>query len=321
MSVYLPYIFYGTIFLSVLLMVEGLFYLLAGPGGGSATSPNRRLRMLVGGKQRADVMVRLQRERALPNSDHSRNPIEWFQLLVTQSAVQSSPRRVGIAMLVVGAGAMAAGIVVFGSPPIGVAAAVVVGLVLPILMLLVKRRIRLRQISAQLPDSIDIIVRSLRAGHPISTSISMVSREMRDPIATEVGLVVDEMTYGLNLDDALMNMARRVGLDELRFLVVAVMIQMQVGGNLAEVLNGLSRVIRERAKMRAKIRALSAEGRFSAVLLSVLPFLLIGAITLIRPEYYSAVSADPVFWPILGVGFVLMVIGIIVMYRLVNFRV
>jgi tight adherence protein B len=116
-------------------------------------------------------------------------------------------------------------------------------------------------------------------------------------------------------------MARRVGLSDLRFLVVAVMIQMQVGGNLAEVLDSLSRVIRERSKMRAKIRALSAEGRFSAILLSVLPFLLMGAITLIRPDYYRGVSADPAFWPILGVGLVLMVLGIIVMHRLVNFRV
>jgi tight adherence protein B len=164
-------------------------------------------------------------------------------------------------------------------------------------------------------------VRSLRAGHPVSTAITMVAREMRDPIATEFGLVVDEMTYGLNLDDALSNMARRVGLNDLRFLVVAVMIQMQVGGNLAEVLNSLSRVIRERATMRAKIRALSAEGRFSASLLSVLPFILIGVITLVRPTYYAGVSPDPFFWPILWVGFGLMVLGIMVMYRMVNFRV
>jgi tight adherence protein B len=104
-------------------------------------------------------------------------------------------------------------------------------------------------------------------------------------------------------------------------LVVAVTVQAEVGGNLAEILNGLSRVIRERAKMRGKIHALSAEGRFSAILLSVLPFVLIGVINLIAPRFYAAVSGDPVFWPILGVGFGLMVLGMIVMYRMVNFRV
>ncbi|HET6160590.1 MAG TPA: type II secretion system F family protein, partial [Dongiaceae bacterium] len=200
-------------------------------------------------------------------------------------------------------------------------AAVFFGLIVPLLVLILKRRARWKKMTAQLPDSIDIVVRSLRAGHPVPTSIAMVAREMRDPIATEFGLVVDEMTYGLNLDTAMSNLARRVGLSDLRFLVVAVMIQTQVGGNLAEILNSLSRVIRERAKMRAKIRALSAEGRFSAILLSILPFALAGVVNLVAPTFYAAVSNDPVFWPILGSGCGLMFLGIIVMYRMVNFRV
>lgn len=320
MSIYVTYLFYGAIFLSVLLLVEGLFYLLSGPGGG-ATSPNRRLRMLVSGARREDVMVRLQRERPLPSGDQARNPVEWFVLLIAQSGISMSPQRVLLLMIGIGGAAALVAMFVFRSGVVAGFGAIVVGVVGPLLVLILKRRSRLKEMTRQLPDAIDIVVRSLRAGHPVSTSITMVAREMRDPIATEFGLVVDEMTYGLNLDDALSNMARRVGLGDLRFLVVAVMIQTQVGGNLAEVLNSLSRVIRERATMRAKIRALSAEGRFSAGLLSVLPLILIGLISLIRPEYYSAVSADPMFWPILGLGFVLMVIGIIVMYRLVNFRV
>lgn len=320
MSVYVTYLFYGAIFLSVLLLVEGIFYLLSGPRGG-ATSANRRLRMLVGGAKREDVMVRLQRERPLPSGDRARNPVEWFVLLVAQSGVNLSPQRILLLMVGVGGAAALVSMFAFRSGIIAGAGVVVVGVAGPLLVLVLNRRRRLKEMTRQLPDAIDIVVRSLRAGHPVATSITMVAREMRDPIATEFGLVVDEMTYGLNLDDALSNMARRVGLGDLRFLVVAVMIQMQVGGNLAEVLNSLSRVIRERATMRAKIRALSAEGRFSAGLLSVLPFILIGLINLVRPTYYSAVSADPFFWPILGVGFSLMVLGIIVMYRMVNFRV
>lgn len=321
MPVYITYLFYGAIFLSVLLLVEGVFYLLAGPGSGAAASPNRRLRMLVGGNRREDVMVRLQRERPLPSGDRPSNPAEWFFLLVAQSGVRSPPRRVLIAMVALAG--LAGSLMMWGlnAGPIGGVGAAGAGGAAPLLVLMFMRRSRLKRMTGQLPDAMDIVVRSLRAGHPVSTSIAMVAREMRDPIGTEFGLVVDEMTYGLNLDDALSNMARRVGLADLRFMVVAVMIQMQVGGNLAEVLNGLSRVIRERAKMRAKIRALSAEGRFSAGLLSVLPFLLMAVISLLRPDYYSAVSADPAFWPILGFGLGLMVLGIIVMYRLVNFRV
>jgi tight adherence protein B len=320
MSIYVTYLFYGAIFLSVLLLVEGVFYLLSGPGGG-ATSPNRRLRMLVSGVKREDVMVRLQRERPLPSGDGARNPVEWFVLLVAQSGMNLSPQRVLLLMIGIGGAVALIAMFVFRSPVIAGLCAVGVGGTGPLLVLILSRSRRLKEMTRQLPDAIDIVVRSLRAGHPVSTSITMVAREMRDPIATEFGLVVDEMTYGLNLDDALSNMARRVGLNDLRLLVVAVMIQMQVGGNLAEVLNSLSRVIRERATMRAKIRALSAEGRFSASLLSVLPFILVGVITLVRPTYYAGVSADPFFWPILWVGFGLMVLGIMVMYRMVNFRV
>ncbi|HWA46655.1 MAG TPA: type II secretion system F family protein [Dongiaceae bacterium] len=320
MPVYVTYLFYGAIFLSVLLLVEGLFYLLSGSGG-SATSPNRRLRMLVGGAKRQDVMIRLQRERPVPASDHARNPVEWFLLLVAQSGVNSSPQRVLIAMVALGGAIGAALMLATRSGIVAGAGGLAIGVAMPLVILMLSRRSRMKRLVQQLPDAIDIVVRSLRAGHPISTSIAMVAREMRDPIATEFGLVVDEMTYGLNLDDALSNMARRVGVNDLRFLVVAVMIQMQVGGNLAEVLNSLSRVIRERTRMRAKVRALSAEGRLSAFILSVLPFIMIGAISLLRPGYYSEVSADPFFWPVLGVGFFLMVVGIITMYRMVNFRV
>jgi tight adherence protein B len=321
MPVYLTYVFYGAVFLSVLLLVEGLFYLLAGPGGGAAASPNRRLRLLVGGEKREQVMVRLQRERPLPATDHPRDPVEWFIFLVAQSGARLSPQRVILLMVAVGAAAAALLMLINKSAIVAAIGAVSAGFVLPILILTLKRSMRWKAMTAQLPDAIDIMVRSLKAGHPVATSINMVARETRDPLATEFGLVVDEMTYGLNLETALSNMARRVGLSDLRFLVVAVTVQVEVGGNLAEILSSLSRVIRERAKMRAKIRALSAEGRFSAVLLTVLPFALIGVINLVAPKFYSAVKDDPVFWPILGFGFFLMLMGVIVMYRMVNFRV
>jgi tight adherence protein B len=321
MPIYATYLFYGAVFLSVLLLVEGLYFLLAGRGSGAAMSPNRRLRMLVGGEKREDVLVRLQRERPLPGGDSAANPVEWFQLLVSQAGARRTPRQIVGIMLGIGGLAALALALLTRSAAMAAIAAIVAGGALPLVVLMVMRRVRFKKLVRQLPDAINIMVRSLRAGHPVPTSVAMVGREMTDPIGSEFGLVVDEMTYGLNLEDAMSNLARRVGIDDIRFMVVAVMIQGQVGGNLAEVLESISRVIRERAKMRAKIHALSAEGRFSAVLLSVLPFALMGFIMALRPAYYRAVSGDPVFMPILGVGVVLMVLGIIVMYRMVNFRV
>jgi tight adherence protein B len=161
----------------------------------------------------------------------------------------------------------------------------------------------------------------MRAGHPLPTALGLVSREMPDPIGSEIGIVVDEVTYGIELEQALRNMAARTGHAELKFLVVAVNIQSKVGGNLAEILGNLSRLIRDRHRMVDKIRALSAEGRFSAALLSVLPLILAAIIHLMNPAFYGEVAADPLFAYGMGVGAVITVIGDYIMYRMVNFRI
>src|SRR5688572_176553 len=155
MSVYVTYLFYGAIFLSVLLLVEGLFYLLSGPGGGAA-SPNRRLRMLVSGVKREDVMVRLQRERPLPSGDHARNPVEWFIMLVAQSGVSMSPQRILLVMVIVGGVAAAIMMLAFRSAIAAGLGAAAVGFIGPLLVLMLNRRRRLKAMTRQLPDAIEI---------------------------------------------------------------------------------------------------------------------------------------------------------------------
>jgi tight adherence protein B len=315
------YIIYGAVFLGVILAVEGVVLLLTDLSRGPELTPNRRLRMLAAGQTREEVMVQLRRERRAPAD--SGNPVDWFIGLATQAGIRRPPRQ--IAFLMLAATVLLLLILLgMGKPAyLTLPVALVVGVLLPIAVLMLKRRARLKRFAKQLPDAIDVVVRSLKAGHPVPTALGLVAREMADPIGTEFGLAVDEMTYGLNLDEALLNMARRVGSSDLQFMVVAVMIQLEVGGNLAEVLSGLSRIIRERFRMRAKARALSAEGRFSAWVLTVLPFVMILVISALRPGYYTdpLVMHDPIFWPAFGGGFVLMVLGSIIMYRMVNFRV
>ena len=133
---------------------------------------------------------------------------------------------------------------------------------------------RQKKFGAQFPDALDIIVRSLRAGHPVPIAITMVAREMPDPIGTEFGIVADEITYGADLETAMRNLYFRVGQDDLPLFVTAVAIQGSTGGNLGEILENLSAVIRQRFKMRRKIRALAAEGRASALILSSLPIVM-----------------------------------------------
>jgi len=312
---------YGIVFLSALLLAEGIYFLIVDMTRSTVRSPNRRLRMLATGESRESVMLKLKRERASSSDSIGFDPITWFSNLVVQGGSGRTPVEIAMLMLLIGIAGGLAALVLTWNVLIAIGAAIGAGLLLPLAVLIIMRKLRLGKFSKQLPDAIDIMVRSLRAGHPVPTSLGLVSRELADPCGTEFGLAVDEMTYGLDLASALQNVSRRVGLQDMRFLVVAVMIQMQVGGNLAEVLGALSRLIRDRQKMRAKIIALSSEGRFSAVVLTVLPFFLAAAVNVVNPGYYGDVWQDAVFLPIMGFTVVWMIVGIIVMYKLVNFKV
>ncbi len=192
---------------------------------------------------------------------------------------------------------------------------------LPYLVLRILRGRRQKKFAAQFPDSIDIIVRSLRAGHPVPIAIAMVAREQPDPIGSEFGIVADEITYGADLETAMRNLYFRVGQDDLPLFVTAVAIQSSTGGNLGEILENLSKVIRERFKMRRKIRALASEGRASALILSSLPFVMFLMINVVSPNFYSEVWHQDLTKIALTAAGCWMGIGNFIMYRLVNFKI
>jgi tight adherence protein B len=184
-------------------------------------------------------------------------------------------------------------------------------------------RLRGRRIAAfgeQLPDAIDIIVRGVRVGLPFTSAVALVAREMPDPVGTEFGMLSDEIGFGLDIRSALDNLYRRVGQSDLLFLTVSVGIQAQTGGNLGEILSRLSRLMRSRANMRLKIRALSAEGRASAITLSAFPFVLFFLVNLISPSYYGAIRSNPIVEPAIYLGLALLIVGNLIMYRMVNFK-
>ena len=187
----------------------------------------------------------------------------------------------------------------------------------------VVRIIRARRQSAftlQLPDALDMIVRSLRSGHPVPVAFSMVGRELPDPVGSEFGVTIDEITYGLDMPRALRNLADRVGVPDVSLLVTAVALQSTSGGNLSEVLENISKVLRGRFQLRRKVRSLSAEGRFSAYGLTILPMLIGGAIYVQNPRYYTDVWNVPMFQPAL-LGLVLwQIVGDLIMYKMINFK-
>jgi tight adherence protein B len=180
---------------------------------------------------------------------------------------------------------------------------------------------RQKKFAAQFPDAIDIIVRSLRAGHPVPIAINMVAREQPDPIGSEFGTVTDEITYGADLESAMRNLYFRVGTDDLPLFVTAVAIQGSTGGNLGEILENLSGVIRQRFKMRRKIRALAAEGRASALILSSLPIGMFAVINFLVPTFYASVWGEDLTKIALVLAACWMGVGNFIMYRMVNFKI
>lgn len=313
------YLIYGAVALAAVLFIEGVFYLVADARGGTQ-SINRRLRMLSGGRSSKEVLVQLKRSQQ--RATGALAPIAKLNAMLMQAGMQVSALRFLLIMAGLAAAAyLGISVVLQKHWMLGGGAALLLGGVLPLLLISLRRRLRIKRFGEQLPDTIEVIVRSLRAGHPIATAIGMAAKEMGDPMGTEIGIAHDEMTYGLDLHSALMNMSERVGQEDFRYLVIAVSIQSQVGGNLAEVLSNLARVIRERFRLRRKIKALSAEGRMSAVVLSIMPFVIAGIIYLLHPPYFTDVSGHPLFIPAFGFAVVLMIVGDYIMYRMVNFRV
>jgi tight adherence protein B len=198
--------------------------------------------------------------------------------------------------------------------------AIVSALLLEIMFFRIVRERRMARFAGQLPDAIDIIARGIRVGYPVPVALDLVAREMPDPIGAEFGMLSDEITFGQGIKSATENLYRRVGLEDLQFLVVAVNVQSQTGGNLAEILSRLSRLMRNRGKVQLKIRALSAEGRISAKFLSLMPFVLFGLIALVSPAYFAEIRHHPAVEPALIYGAISLILGNVVMYRMVNFK-
>jgi tight adherence protein B len=316
-SIYLIYIFVAA---AAVLLVEGI-YLLCFSGVSYRQNVNRRLKLLKDEPNRENILVQLRRERGLTGGGDYSIGFEAFNKLLLQSGLTMGVSKL---LMVIALGALIA----FGATYVirnDIVQALVAGVfcstILPLLVLRFLRGRRRKAFGAQFPDALDMIVRSLRAGHPVPIAIGLVAREMKDPIGSEFGIVADEITYGSDLESALRNLYFRIGQDDLPLFVTAVGIQASTGGNLGEILANLSKVIRERFKMRRKVRALASEGRASAIILSSLPLLLMVIIHVVAPDFYGAVWNEDLTRKVLMGAGSWMAFGNFIMYRMVNFRI
>lgn len=184
-----------------------------------------------------------------------------------------------------------------------------------------RRSQRLRLLEQQLPDALDLLTRALRSGNAFSASLQMIGTEMQEPIASEFRTVHDEINFGISLHQALTNLTTRIPLTDLRYFVVAVLVQRDSGGNLTEILGNLSQLIRGRLKLMAKIKVLAAEGRLSAWVLAVMPFVLAGLMNAMNPAFMAPLWSDPMGQSIVKYTLILMATGIVIMKKIVTIRV
>jgi tight adherence protein B len=280
---------------------------------------NRRLSLIEKTGDPKEVLTILRRERGIFAGD-TRPWLEGLQTLFVQSGLRFE----GIYFLSVIAGLSTvittAITIAFGFHLINLAAGLVSSMILVLVFVWKIRNRRILRFTEQLPEVLDIIVRSLKAGHPLPVSLALVAREMPDPAGTEFGIASDEVNYGLALPAAMQNLSLRVGDPDSMFVVMATSVQLQTGGNLSEILARLAKLIRDRFKLRRKIRALSSEGRYSAVALTVLPFVLFGVISLTAPTYFGDVWDNLIFRIAMTIAGVMLLIGYLVMARMVNFK-
>jgi len=306
--------------IATILFVEAL-YLVFFSTASYKTTVNRRMRLMQSEPNRENILVQLRRERSLTSSgDYSL----WLQSL--NRLVMQSGLTIGLwkfaAIIAVASVAMFLGLLWYDfSLASALLLAALAAFFLPLLALRMMRGRRHKKFGALFPDAIDVIVRSLRAGHPVPVAVQMVGRELPDPIGSEFGMASDEITYGADLETALRNLYFRVGQEDLPLFVTAVAIQGTTGGNLSEILGNLSAVIRQRFKMRRKIKALAAEGRFSALILSGLPIAMFLVLQVMAPDFYGKVWQIDLTKIVLACAGGWMLMGNLIMFKMVNFRI
>ncbi|WP_411974680.1 type II secretion system F family protein [Sulfitobacter faviae] len=315
-------IIYGLIFIGVLVLVEGLYLVAFGKSISLNSRVNRRLEMLEKGARREEVLDKLRKEMQQHMNAKS---IPLYSLLserAQKAAIAFTPQQ--LLMIMAGLAALAfLGLTIGTDTSVSVRALISIGMGVGAVFFWVSHKAskRMAMIEEQLPDAVELMVRSLRVGHPFSNAISIVSKEIQDPLASEFGVIADEAAYGRDLGEALKDMAERLDMQDLRFLAVAVTIQQQSGGNLAEILAGLAKVIRARFRLFRRVKAITAEAKWSGKFLSAFPLAALVVINLGDPHYYDEVRDHPYFIPACFLVGIFLVLNLFVMRILTNIKV
>ncbi|MEP3655782.1 MAG: type II secretion system F family protein [Litorimonas sp.] len=313
------FVIYGLIFAAAVLFLQAII------GLGKQASKrvhlaNDRLRRVAKADSEGEALGRLRRARSMTSDGHLAGLNARVAQLVMQSGLPLGPYGFYFASLGMAASIGITGFFVQGTP-IGAAIGFSIGAIFPALAIsfLVKRR--QKKAVSQLPDALDVIIRSLAAGHPVPVAMALVAREMPDPIGSEFGIASDEVSFGSTISAAVQKMSDRIGHEDFELFSAMIRLQERTGGNLAELLRSNAKTIRDRQKMRLKIKAASAEGRMSALILNAAPLILFISVNKMSPDFYGEVKGNPIVTYTLWGVVVWMGLGNLVMRRMINFKI
>jgi tight adherence protein B len=313
------------IFVAVILLIEGLYMTWRSYKGPQAQKLQRRLQGLSASADRSARagLLKARMLSELPLLDRTLLSLPRARRLdsvLLQSGLDWSVSKLLFASVMLGTVGLVAMTMLY-QPALFLILGTAVLAAAPLLYVLRKRSARLSKLEQQLPDALDLMTRALRSGHAFSSGLKMVGDEMAEPLASEFRSVHDEVNFGVSLEQALVNLSDRVPITDLRYFVVAVMVQRESGGNLTEILTNLSRLIRERLKLLSRVKVLSSEGRMSAWILGLMPFALAAVVNLVNPEFMRPLWTDPIGIGIVKYMLVLMAIGVVILRKIVRIRI
>ena len=322
MGITINQIILALVFVSIVMAVEGIFYFLRGSDARELAA-NRRMKVA----QKRDTSVMnptIMREEVMGGviSRGIFSLVPVLENLFWVANVSIKPA-VAVAGVLVFAGLIFTGLVMFVTMPVPIAAgfAGMVGIALPFLVLKSAADGQRKKFSEQLPTAINLISRGLQAGHPVPVAFELVAKEMEDPLGGQFGRVLDEINFGRDRDVALRDVARKFPDPDFKFFLAAIEMQRETGGNLVEILDNLSKIIRERANMRKKAWAISSEGRMTMMIVGALPYLLLAYFLLTNPSFILDAVDHSMFWPLMGGAQALWVIGIIWIWNMIHIKV
>jgi tight adherence protein B len=322
-------LFYGFVvflFAAIILGVEGAYLWWVSAHGAAAQRIARRLQVMSGsagrGNERISILKqrRFSRHEALEQLLRGMGAAHRIDRLLVQSGLGWSVER----FLFLSGGALFAGALLVVRLPLPLAVKLLLATLcvfLPLAYVRRARRRRLTRIELQLPDAADFIARALRAGHSFTNVLQIVGNELPEPLSSEFRIAREEINYGVPMSEALHNMAARIPLTDLRYLIIAVLIQRETGGNLAEILTNISHIIRSRLKLAAQVRVLSAEGRMSAWVLGLLPFAVAGMLTLVNPGYVRVLWTEPAGIRLLWTALSMIAVGVVWLRKVIRIHI